>query len=161
MLKRWFEQIVETISADDPGDAGAEDRPRAIRKATAVLMVDVALADRVFDQSELTRVLGLVERRFGLEPDDSAELIAMAETQARDLVSLHDFTQLLHDNLDNDEKAAVVGMLWEVAYADGELDKYEDALILKISDLLHVNRARVMRLKHDAMTAGSTPPDRS
>ncbi|NCF14777.1 MAG: hypothetical protein GWP62_05660 [Gammaproteobacteria bacterium] len=26
----------------------------------------------------------------------------------------------------------------------------EDALILKISDLLYVSRARVMRLKHDA-----------
>ena len=154
MIKRWIEQIVETIAADTD-DVGAEDRSQAIRKATAVLMVDVALADRVFDDSELERALRLVEQRFGLDPDDSAELIAMAETQAKDLVSLHDFTQLLHDNLDNDEKAAIVGMLWEVAYADGELDKYEDALILKISDLLHVNRARVMRLKHDARTAAS------
>jgi uncharacterized tellurite resistance protein B-like protein len=46
-------------------------------------------------------------------------------------------------------------MLWQVAYADGALDKYEDSLILKISDLLHVSRARVMRLKHDAQTASS------
>ena len=37
--------------------------------------------------------------------------------------------------------------------ADGRLDKYEDSLVLKISDLLYVSRARVMRLKHDAELA--------
>jgi uncharacterized tellurite resistance protein B-like protein len=45
-----------------------------------------------------------------------------------------------------------VRLLWEVAYADGELDKHEDSLVLKISDLLHVSRGLVMRLKHDAQT---------
>ena len=42
-----------------------------------------------------------------------------------------------------------MSLLWQVAYADGELDKYENSFVLKISDLLHVSRARVMRLKHD------------
>lgn len=51
---------------------------------------------------------------------------------------------------DKDEKARVVSLLWEIAYADGELDKYENSLVLKISDLLYVSRGRVMRLKHDA-----------
>jgi uncharacterized tellurite resistance protein B-like protein len=41
-------------------------------------------------------------------------------------------------------------MLWQIAYADSKLDKYENALVLKISDLLYVSRPRVMRLKHDA-----------
>ncbi len=44
-------------------------------------------------------------------------------------------------------------MLWQVAYADGNLHRYEDSLVLKISDLLHVSRGRVMRLKHDAELA--------
>ena len=45
--------------------------------------------------------------------------------------------------------------MWQIAYADGELDKYEDSLVLKISDLLYVNRAKVMRLKHDAQLAAN------
>ena len=76
-----------------------------------------------------------------------------ATEKAEDLVSIHEFTQLLHENLVEDEKARIVGMLWSVAYADGTLDKFEDSLVLKISDLLHVQRARVMRLKHDAAEA--------
>jgi uncharacterized tellurite resistance protein B-like protein len=43
-------------------------------------------------------------------------------------------------------------MLWHVAYCDQHLDKYEDALILKIGDLLHVGRGTVMRLKSDAQS---------
>jgi len=43
-----------------------------------------------------------------------------------------------------------VALLWQIAYADGRLDKYEDALVGKIADLLYVSRGRVMRLKHDA-----------
>jgi uncharacterized tellurite resistance protein B-like protein len=60
---------------------------------------------------------------------------------------------LLHQHLTEEEKAAIVGMLWRIAYADGRLDKYENSLVLKISDLLHVSRGRVMRLKHDAEIA--------
>lgn len=150
MIKRLFDQIIDAISVPNPAETGADIRVNAIRKATAVLMLDVALADKVFDQSELDRVLKLTESHFDLAPEDAADLVRMAEDAAHDLVTLHEFIQLLHDNLDNDEKASIISMLWQVAYADGRLDKYEDALILKIGDLLHVNRVRVMRLKHDA-----------
>ena len=66
------------------------------------------------------------------------------------MVSVYEFTQLLHQHLDQSEKAKIIGMLWQLAYADGRLDKYEDSLVTKISDLLYVSRGRSMRLKHDA-----------
>ena len=119
----------------------------------AVLMLDVARADHVFDESEFERVLDLVETHFGIPPEDAAELVNAADDKAENLVSLHEFTQLLHNNLDESEKARIVGLLWQVAYADGRLDKYEDSLVRKISDLLHVSRGLSMRLKHDAEEA--------
>ena len=118
--------------------------------ATAVLMIDVARADHVFDDTELERVLALVEAHFELTPAAAAELVAHASDKAEELTSAYEFTRVLHEHLDADEEARIVGLLWQIAYADGELDKYEDSLVLKISDLLHVSRARVMRLKHDA-----------
>lgn len=150
MIKRFLDRVVDAISAPPDSTESGAARSEAIRKATAVLMVDVALADDDFGQSERDRVLNRARRHFGLSPDESMELLSAAEQEAKELVSLHEFTQLLHENLDEQEKASIVAMLWEVAYADGRLDKHEDALILKIGDLLHVNRARVMRLKHDA-----------
>ena len=153
MIKRLINQVVDAISTTPSSEADAEAREGALRTATAVLMLDVARADHVFDESEFDRVLELVESHFGLTPEDAAELVNVADEKAEDLISLHDFTQLLHTNLDEREKARIVRMLWQVAYADGRLDKYEDSLVLKISDLLHVSRGRVMRLKHDAELA--------
>ena len=153
MIKQFTSQVVDALSAPpaDREDQGGRDA--ALRSATAVLMLDVARSDSVFDETEFERVLGLVEKHFGMSPEDAAELVNAADEKAEELVSLHEFTQLLHNNLDEDEKARIVGLLWQVAYADGRLDKYEDSLVRKISDLLHVSRGRSMRLKHDAEQA--------
>ena len=153
MIKRLFIQVVEVISSPATPATSTEDREAALRMATAVLMIDVARADHVFEESEFESVLNLIESHFGLTPEDTAELVNEAGAKADDLVSLHEFTQLLHKHLNEDEKARIVELLWKVAYADGRLDKYEDSLVLKISDLLYVSRGRVMRLKHDAQIA--------
>ena len=153
MIKRLFAQVVETISATDA--VTVEDREAAMRLATAVLMIDVARADYVFDESEFDQVLKLVEVHFRLTAEQAAELVVEASDKAENLVDIHEFTRLLHDYLTEDEKARIVSLLWQIAYADGRLDKYEDSLVLKISDLLYVSRGRVMRLKHDAEQAAS------
>jgi uncharacterized tellurite resistance protein B-like protein len=151
MIKRLFAQVVETISATET--VTAEDREAALRLATAVLMVDVARADYVFEESEFDRVLSLMEVHFGLSPDQAAELVILAGNEADELVEVHRFTKLLHEQLDEEEKERIVSLLWQIAYADGQLDKYEDSLVLKISDLLYVSRGKVMQLKHDAEQA--------
>jgi uncharacterized tellurite resistance protein B-like protein len=155
LIKRLFEQISAALAQPDSAEREAEERERAIRRATAVLMLDVALADKVFDEREVEHLQELAEMHFDLDPGEAAELIAMAKDEAEAMVSLYEFTQLLHANLNEAEKAEIVGMLWKIAYTDGKLDRYENALILKISDLLYVSRGLVMRLKHDAaQTAG-------
>ena len=153
MIKRLFVQVVESISSPSATASSAEDREMALRMATAVLMVDVARADHVFEESEFDRVLTLIETHFGLAPEEAAKLVNSAGDKADEIVSVHEFTQLLHEHLDEGEKARIISLLWQIAFADGQLDKYEDSLVLKISDLLYVSRGRVMRLKHDAQRA--------
>ncbi|MBT8093204.1 MAG: TerB family tellurite resistance protein [Gammaproteobacteria bacterium] len=150
MLRRLMDRVAEAIATTDDEPAQIEGRDEAIRMATAVLMIDVARADHVFEEAEFERLLQLFESHFDLTPDDAALLVDEAGEKADDLVSAYDFTKILHEHLDHDEKARVVELLWKIAYADGRLDKYENSLVLKISDLLHVSRGRVMRLKHDA-----------
>lgn len=150
MIRRLFVQVVESISVVATPEADTADREAALRLATAVLMIDIARADRVFEESEFDAMLQLIESHFELTPEQAAELVNAAGEKADDMVSLYEFTQILHKHLDENEKTRIVSLLWQVAYADGRLDKYEDALVLKISDLLYVSRGRVMRLKHDA-----------
>lgn len=153
MIRRILNEVTEAFTSTARAEMPAADREAAIRKATAVLMLDVARADYVFDEDEFEQVLKLMELHFDLSPEDAAQLVNDAGDAAEDLTSVHQFTKLLHEHLDEIDKARIVALLWQIAYADGRLDKYEDSLVLKISDLLYVNRARVMRLKHDAELA--------
>lgn len=153
MFKRLVDHVSSALSATAAKETDAGQREHAIRMATAVLMVDVARADNDFHESEFDLLLDLIRSHFGLTPDEASELATAAHEEAEELVEISRFTQLLHGNLSEDEKAHVVGLLWKVAYADGRLSKHEDSLVLKISDLLYVNRGKVMRLKHDAATA--------
>lgn len=150
MIKRLFAQVVDSISVEGASENDAAAREAALRLATAVLMTDVARADHLFEESEFDRMLQLIESHFELKPEQAAALVNVAGEKADDMVSLHEFTQVLHKHLEESEKARIVSLLWQIAYADGQLDKYEDSLVLKISDLLHVSRGRVMSLKHDA-----------
>ncbi len=153
MIKRLLNKVVDTIAATADADKGTAERDHALKLATAVLMVDVAGADHDFDEVEFEHLLELAEAHFELTPDEAAELVNAASDKAEDLVEVHEFTKLLHDHLGDEDKARIIDMLWKIAYVDGELDKYEDALILKISDLLYVSRGLVMRLKHEAAKA--------
>lgn len=150
MIKRLFDRIAIALAGGPDKQDDELNHQTALNMAAAVLMIDVARADDDIDQSEFDRIRRLIETRFDFMPEQAAELLEAATEKAEELVSVHEFTQVLHQHLDEDEKARIVGMLWEIAYADGTLNKYEDALILKISDLLYVSRGRVMRLKHDA-----------
>ncbi len=150
MIRRLYLQVVESISVTAVPETDNANREAALRLATAVLMIDVARADHVFEESEFDSMLQLIESHFELSSEQAAELVNAAGEKADDMVSLFEFTQLLNKQLDDKEKTRIVSLLWQVAYADGQLDKYEDSLVLKISDLLYVSRGRVMRLKHDA-----------
>lgn len=150
MFKSLYEKIVSQISA---ADIEADARDAAVRLSTAVLMVDVALVDSSFDETEFDRMLGLIKRQFGLGTQEAADLINAANAKADEQISTQELTELLNEHLDQDEKTRVVRLLWSVAFSDGQLDKYEDSLVLKVSDLLGVDREQVMRLKHETDAA--------
>ncbi len=153
MIRKIAEKLSRAFAATDTAKPDEDEREQAIRMATAVLMTEVARADFEYDDSELDVLLELVTSTFQISVEDAVELANEAADTAEDYVALHSFTQLLNKSLSEPEKEHIVSLLWQVAYADGRLDKYEDSLVLKISALLYVSRGRVLRLKHDAKPA--------
>ena len=142
-----FDRMYESLETKRPDDT---ERAEGVQFAAAVLLIDVARADHSYDEREFNRVLQLVEKHFDLGAQEAADLVNRAEDRAEKLVSVNEFTQFLHRRLDEREKEDVVSLLWQVAQADGHMHPYENALVLKISDLLYVSRARCMRLRYEA-----------
>lgn len=150
MIKKLADKVTRVFAAADGQEAAPEERENAIRTATAVLMTEVARADYEYDEAEFELLLSLIAKHFHMSAEAAAELANKAGETAEDNVSLHAFTQRLNQDLNESDKERVVSLLWQIAYADGRLDKYEDSLVSRISDLLYVSRTRVMKLKHDA-----------
>ena len=95
---------------------------------------------------------------FELDPAASARLYREAERHADDATSLYEFTRLINDHFELTEKENLVELLWFVAFADGALDKYEEHLVRRVADLVHVSHGAFIRAKHRAMQRSRQPP---
>ena len=146
-FRRLFESTVATAARA----AEAGEREHGYHVATAALLVEVMRADYETRPEERDAVLRALGAAFGdLSPDETRELLARAEERAADATSLYEFTQHVNRQLDPAQKAHVVELLWRVAWADGDLDKYEEHLVRRIADLIHVPHSVFIRMKHKA-----------
>lgn len=128
--------------------ADTGDDAHALQLATAALLVEVARADTATASLEQDVMARLLRERFALSAAETDVLLAAGEARADQAVSLHKFTRLLHEQLSEQEKSQIVEMLWQVAYADATLDKYEDNLVRKIAGLLYLPDSEVIRLRN-------------
>ena len=61
--------------------------------------------------------------------------------------SLYEFTRVINDNYTPQQKLQLISAMWVVAYADGNLDKYEEHLIRRVAELTYVAHEDYIRAK--------------
>ena len=140
-----LKQLMAELGAPAPDDA--ESNEHALRVATAALLVEMARADQGGSMLERERIHRLLQEHYRLEADEAEALIAAADRRADHAVSLHEFTAMLHDSLDEAEKQEVVAMLIRTALADGHFDSHEQHLLAKVADLLYLRRSEYVMLR--------------
>ena len=145
MLKSVFIAIKKQFAIDEIDHAGNHEN--ALRLATAALLVEMGRADHYGDSDEATLILELLREHFVMETEDVGALYEFASEKADQVVSLHEFTSLLHRSLDEEERGRLLEMMWRVAYADRRLDPLEDSLVRKVADLLYVRNTSLMKIR--------------
>lgn len=145
-LLRRLQNRLQALSPE-PG-AATQASEHDLQLAAASLLVEMSRAD--FDVASIEReaVLAAVRDAFDLSEEEAGELHARAETRAEAATSLYEFTRVLNDHLAAERKAHIVELLWRVAAADARIDKYEEHLVRRIADLLHVPHVRFISAKH-------------
>ena len=116
--------------------------------ATAALLVEVATIDQQFDAQEMAALKQQLTQQFSLTHDEIDALVTQASQASKDSSSLYEFTQLINRHCTDDDKYQLVYGLWCIAYADGNLDKYEEHIIRRVADLIHVRHSEFIRAKH-------------
>lgn len=109
------------------------------RLAAVALLVHIAEIDGAFDALEQARLQAIVQTRFALSKSQARDLIKQAAESEHDAVDLDGFTSVLKRMLSDDERRQVVAMLWEMAYADGEIHEFEANVVRRITELLGVS----------------------
>ncbi len=104
-------------------------------------------ADFSADASEIATIRELLGRAYALGADDLEALLKEAGSRVDRSISLHDAVAAINSTLGPEERRNLIAMLWRVAYADGRLDKYEEALLRKLSDLLFIPHSEFIREK--------------
>lgn len=146
-IKRFFDaNVTAAIEANSPAE-----KEHAYQLATAALLVEMTRADYDVKGIERDAVAVAVQRAFELDSSETEELLALAEEEADQATSLYEFTRLINDHFDPEQKQHFVELLWHVAVADGEIDKYEEHLVRKVADLIHVPHRSYIRAKHRAI----------
>ncbi|PZN35272.1 MAG: hypothetical protein DIU71_00455 [Proteobacteria bacterium] len=130
-----------------PAQESAEAAERRARLAAAALLVEVVRDDEGMDPAERTALLGSLNRKFGLEESEAAELVALAEAEARDATDLYQFTSQINRHFTPEQKILLIEELWRVAYADEFLHHNEEHLIRKVAELIHVPHSSFIAAK--------------
>lgn len=123
--------------------------------STALLLLELARADFDFGSVERDRVRALLAERYRLDDAAVDALLAQANARAQASVSLHEYVGTLNATLDGAAKRGLIEMLWQVAYADGRVDKHEEHLIRRLVDLLFIPMADYVRAREAAEAAAS------
>jgi|TARA_B100001146_G_C16173555_1_gene431211 uncharacterized tellurite resistance protein B-like protein len=131
-IKSLFTKTSEEVSEK-------EQVSQKIDKTCAALIIEVALADKVFDKSEVDLLKEMLLKSYSLEAKDVQDLIENAEKAVQESTSLYEYTREVNDNFDYESKLNLVDQLWRIAFADGHLDKYEEHVVRKIADLIHIS----------------------
>jgi uncharacterized tellurite resistance protein B-like protein len=121
------------------------------RLSAAALLVHAAAIDGNISQPERDKLHALIKQRFALDDAAADELVAEATEAEQESVDLYRFTSKLNRSLDEQGRARVIEMMWEIVYADGVVTEFENNLIWRAADLLGISgrerialRARVV-----------------
>jgi len=146
MIKR-IKDLLSNFSKQE--ESIAEEKISSLDKACSALLIEVAYADKIFEESEIISLKESLKETYNIEEQIIDELISDAKKTVDESTSLYEYTRVVNDEFDYSDKLELLSRIWKLAFADGNLDKYEDHLIRKISDLIHISHSDFIKIKLD------------
>ena len=116
----------------------------------AVLAYEIARSDGDISDLELNLLIEEIEKISKKVNKTDEEILSIIETYSKDSVSFHEFIADINNDFSKEEKLSLISFLWDVAYADSQLDVDEERLIRRIADLIRIKDIEVLKLKDKA-----------
>jgi len=141
-IQRFFDSRIDPRHRD----VRQSDQHR-LQVATGALLIEMMRTDVEVTESERAVVVAALQSKFDLTPEETRDLVELAEAEADDAIDHYQFTSLIKTGFSPEQKQKVVEYLWAVAYADGDADKHEEHLVRKIANLIGVSHREFIEAK--------------
>ena len=128
---------------------------RQLHASVAMLLYETARADHDVAEEDLQVANGCLSELLALSPEQARELMQQAAKPHERPTSYHPFVKAINEQFSAEQKLRLVECMWRVAHADQNVDKYEDHLIRKISELIYVHHRDFIAAKHRARARSS------
>ena len=149
-LKRFFNKV-----APQNHQGPTKDSEHDIRIATCALFLEMAQIDHSFTQQETDTILSILKEKYGLSQAHADALIESAEEELKGSIDYWQFARLINENYSTEEKIEIIETLWQIVYVDGKMDKHEDHLMHKLSDLLRLSHNQLIDAKLKVLRSAS------
>lgn len=141
-IKKFFEDKLFLTAEVNQGE-----NTHRMELASAALLLELMKIDGHFDERETHAIAEVLANTFSLDQETLEEIIELAEVESHQSTSLYDFTSLINASYTYGQRVRLIENLWRVAYSDKKIDRYEDNLIRRISDLIYVNHSDFIKAK--------------
>lgn len=142
-----WDRLKSALGEHNTRAGDGRDGEQKVRVAAAVLLLEVERADLDISAAERAAIRAQLQGKFKLSDTDLDMVLDLAQERSKNSVSLHPYLLILNRNLSAPQKLSMMEMLWRVAYADGKLNKYEEALLRELADLLLIPHHDFIRIK--------------
>ena len=143
-------QRIKKLLKDATGSGSQGTQLPDEQLAVCAILLEVAHADQEFAPEEFRVITGQLKTYFNLEPEAVEKLIALADQERKAATDIWPFTSKIAREYTPDKKEALLTIVWQVIFADGKLDPYEDQLARRFQSMLSVNHSVLMAAKAKA-----------
>ena len=116
----------------------------------SVLAYEIARSDGEISDDEAALLLGEIKKISEKVGKDEKDILKLIETYSDDSISFYEFIEDINKHFTKEDKILLISFLWDVAYADSNLDVDEERLIRRIADLIRIKDMDVLKLKDRA-----------
>jgi uncharacterized tellurite resistance protein B-like protein len=140
-IRDWIDRLSrageeeETYAGSDP------------RLSVAAILVHIVAVDGVVTEEEKRRLRDCLQAHYDLSHDETEALVEEATRRDEDAVDLYSFTSVLKRELDDEGRREVVALMWEMVFADGTVNEFEDNVVWRVAELIGVSTRERMTIR--------------
>ncbi len=130
----------ESVNADT-------GREQKLKVATCALFLEVASVDDKYTIEEKEKIISAMKELFHLNDKEIDKFLKLSDEEIKKSISVYEFTKVINDYCQDDEKYEILKNLWRLIFADNVLDPLEDNYIRKITNNLNMSHQDMIAAK--------------